>query len=91
MINGSPHIECWFTGHPQRVLFFLIPEPILNIMMGYDEWLKANYEDMSIDLAESGAGYEPDFDYDAFYERQYEKYVDKYEKAMLNVMDKRSW
>ena len=44
-----------------------------TVYAGYEAWLHANYEDLIIEAAETGADRELDFDFDEFCERKYFK------------------
>lgn len=43
--------------------------------LSYDEWLSINQKDIDIELAESGADREMDFNPEKEYEKRYEDYL----------------
>ena len=45
--------------------------------LSYEDWYEANEEEIAIELAESGADREMDFNSEAEYEKRYEKYLDE--------------
>jgi hypothetical protein len=49
------------------------PEPVI---LEFDDWLEYNVDEIDIELAESGADRELDFDSEKEYEARYFKYLD---------------
>lgn len=48
-----------------------------NTLTEYDVWFHENEEDILIELAESGADREPDFDLEAEFDKRYQQYLAK--------------
>lgn len=54
-------------------------DDISKVPMPMDVWEEVNEDELKIDAAESGSDRELDFDWDAFIENHYEKYLKEFE------------
>ena len=52
---------------------------IMNRTLDYDEWFGIYEDEINIELAESGADRELDFDPELEFEKRYQEYLDKNE------------
>ena len=50
----------------------------MNSPITFDEWYEANEENINLELAESGADREMDFDSEKEFEKRYETYLDNF-------------